>query len=43
MEQNEVATFQRSIADCGDPVEIARKVKLALARELLKLYHKQRR
>ena len=29
MEQNEVATFQRSIAECGDPVEIARQVKLA--------------
>ena len=36
MEQNEVAIFQRSIVECGDPVEIARKVKLALARRLLK-------
>ena len=32
MEQNEVAIFQRSIVECGDPVEIARKVKLAFKR-----------
>ena len=29
MEQNEVAIFQRLIVECGDPVEIERKVKLA--------------
>ena len=29
MTENEVAIFQRSIVECGDPVEIARKVKLA--------------
>ena len=29
MEQNDVTVFQRSITACSDPIEIARKVKLA--------------
>ena len=29
MEHNEIMAFQRSIETCGDPAEIARKVKLA--------------
>jgi hypothetical protein len=29
MEHNEIMVFQRSIETCGDPAEIARKVKLA--------------
>lgn len=29
MEQNDVTVFQQSLMACGDPVEIARKVKLA--------------
>ncbi|MBQ9430274.1 MAG: hypothetical protein IJU44_01860 [Kiritimatiellae bacterium] len=29
MEQNDVVAFQQSITACGNPVEIARKVKLA--------------
>ena len=32
MEQKEIAVFQRSIETCGDPAEIARKVKLAFKR-----------
>ncbi len=32
MEQNEIAVFQRLIETCADPVEIARKVKLAFKR-----------
>ena len=30
MEHNEIMVFQRSIETCGDPAEIARKVKLSL-------------
>ncbi|MBQ7652510.1 MAG: hypothetical protein IJS15_16240, partial [Victivallales bacterium] len=29
MEVNEILVFQRSIEACGDPAEVARKVKLA--------------
>lgn len=29
MEQNDVTMFQQSLMACGDPIEIARKVKLA--------------
>ena len=32
MEQNDVMVFQQSITACGDPAEIARKVKLAFKR-----------
>ena len=32
MDQNEIAVFQQAIEACGDPAEIARKVKLAFKR-----------
>ena len=32
MDQNEIAVFQQAIETCGDPAEIARKVKLAFRR-----------
>ena len=36
MDNYAVAMFENEVVECGDPVEIARKVKLALARRSLK-------